>query len=76
MTDSTTALRGAIADFIARHGLSPRRFGAAALGDPGFVADLARGRSPFLSTATVCWRSWRPSRRDRASGARWRRSCR
>ena len=51
MTDSTTALRGAIADFIARHGLSPRRFGAAALGDPGFVAGLARGRSPFLSTA-------------------------
>lgn len=51
MTDSTTALRGAIADFIARRGLSPRRFGAAALGDPGFVAGLARGRSPFLSTA-------------------------
>ena len=51
MTDSTTALRGAIAEFIARHGLSPRRFGAAALGDPGFVAGLARGRSPFLSTA-------------------------
>ena len=51
MTDSATALRGAIAAFIARHGLSSRRFGAAALGDPGFVADLARGRSPFLSTA-------------------------
>ena len=50
MTDSTTALRGAIADFIARHELSSRRFGAAALGDPGFVAGLARGRSPFLST--------------------------
>ena len=43
--------RRAIALFCAREGMSSRTFGMAALNDPGFVAALARGRSPRLSTA-------------------------
>ena len=42
--------RRAIALFCAREGMSARAFGMAALNDPGFVAALARGRSPRLST--------------------------
>ena len=43
--------RRAIALFCAREGMSSRTFGMAALNDPGFVAALARGRNPRLSTA-------------------------
>ena len=42
--------RRAIALFCAREGMSARALGKAALNDPGFVAALARGRSPRLST--------------------------
>ncbi len=37
--------------YISRHGLSPADFGARSLGDPCFVADLVKGRSPSLRTA-------------------------
>ena len=42
--------RRAIALFCVREDMSPRAFGMATLNDPGFVAALARGRSPRLST--------------------------
>ncbi len=51
MTDSTQALRGAIAGFLARRELSPTRFGQAAVGNPSFVIGSRRGRSPRLDTA-------------------------
>ncbi len=35
----------------ARHGVSARRFGTEALGDPGFVGSQMRGRSLRLATA-------------------------
>ena len=40
----------AVALFCTRQGMSARAFGMAALNDPGFVAALAQGRSPRLST--------------------------
>ena len=40
-----------IEGYIERHRISGRRFGEAALSDPGFVASLARGRSLRLDTA-------------------------
>ena len=51
MTDSTRRLRDAIESFIVRRGLSPTRFGRAAVGDPSFVLELRRGRSPRVDTA-------------------------
>ncbi len=44
-------LRGMIALWCARHGVSSRRFGTEAMGDPGFVGSLAQGRSLRLRTA-------------------------
>ena len=44
-------LRRAIAAWRERRGVSARRFGVEALGDPGFVFAHARGRSVRLSTA-------------------------
>ena len=46
-----TRFRRAIAAWCARKGMSDRAFGAAALGDPDFVASLGRGRIPRLATA-------------------------
>ena len=43
--------RRAIALYCAREGMRARAFGLATLNDPDFVAALARGRSPWLSTA-------------------------
>ncbi len=40
-----------VAAHIGRHAMSPADFGVRSLGDPCFVADLARGRSPSLRTA-------------------------
>ena len=40
-----------VQDYLERHYLSGRRFGSAALGDPGLVAGLKRGRSLRLDTA-------------------------
>ena len=37
--------------YMRRHEMSPASFGQRSLGDPCFVADLARGRSPSLRTA-------------------------
>lgn len=37
--------------YLRRHEMSPASFGQRSLGDPCFVADLARGRSPSLRTA-------------------------
>ena len=44
-------LRRLVALWRARRGMSARRFGMEALGDPGFVGSLARGRSLRLHTA-------------------------
>ena len=44
-------LRRAVAAWRERHGVSARRFGSEALGDPGFVFSHARGRSVRLVTA-------------------------
>ena len=44
------ALRALIGAFCERTGTSPRRFGVEALGDPGFMASLDRGRGPGLKT--------------------------
>ncbi len=51
MTDLATFLHETIEDWMAREGVSGRRFGVAALGDPGLVAGLRRGRSLRLGTA-------------------------
>ena len=44
-------VRRAVSAWRERHGASARRFGAEALGDPGFVFSQARGRSVRLVTA-------------------------
>ena len=44
-------LRRAVAAWRVRHGVSARRFGVEALGDPDFVWSQARGRSVRLGTA-------------------------
>ena len=44
-------LRRAVGAWRERRGVSARRFGAEALGDPGFVSAQARGRSVRLGTA-------------------------
>ena len=51
MTGSQTTLRRAIAAFVERRGMTRTGFGTAALGDPSFLAELGRGRSPRLDTA-------------------------
>ena len=51
MEQHTTTLRRTIEGYIERHRISGRRFGEAALGDPGFIASLARGRLLRLDTA-------------------------
>ena len=51
MTDLATFLHESIEDWMAREGVSGHRFGLAALGDPGLVAGLRRGRSLRLGTA-------------------------
>ena len=51
MEQHATTLRRTIDGYIERHRISGRRFGEVALGDPGFVASLARGRSLRLDTA-------------------------
>lgn len=45
------ALYWTIEAYLRRHDMSPAGFGQRSLGDPCFVADLARGRSPSLRTA-------------------------
>ena len=44
-------LRRTVAAWRTRHGMSARRFGMEALGDPDFVASQMRGRSVRLATA-------------------------
>ena len=51
MDSYSITLRRTIDGYIARHRMSGRRFGEAALGDPGFTASLSRGRSLRLDTA-------------------------
>ena len=51
MTDLATFLHDAIEDWMARQGVSGRRFGEVAIGDPCLVAGLRRGRSLRLRTA-------------------------
>ena len=51
MTNLATFLPDAIEDWMAREAVSGRRFGEVAIGDPGLVAGLRRGRALRLSTA-------------------------
>ena len=51
MTTLDATFRRIVAAYCHRRGWSARRFGAEALGDPGFVSTLSRGRSPRLATA-------------------------
>ncbi len=51
MDTHTITLRRTVEGYIERHRISGRRFGEVALGDPGFIASLARGRSLRLDTA-------------------------
>ena len=51
MTDLDHRIRALIAAHLSRHGVSARRFGQMALGDPGFVASLDGGRRLRLDTA-------------------------
>jgi len=51
MTDLATFLHDAIEDWIAHQAVSGRRFGEVAVGDPGLVAQLRRGRALRLRTA-------------------------
>ncbi len=39
-----------VAVFLGKSGMKPSRFGREALGDPGFVAALNKGRAPNLRT--------------------------
>ena len=39
-----------VAVFLRQSGMKPSRFGRDALGDPGFVAALNKGRAPNLRT--------------------------
>ena len=48
---SDDRLRRSVAAWRARHGVSARRFGMDALGDPGFVGSQIRGRSVRIETA-------------------------
>ena len=50
-TNPDEQLRMDIEAWIARHGMSATRFGRDALGDPGFVEALRRGRRVRLATA-------------------------
>ena len=51
MKEHSTALRQSIDSYMERHQMSGRRFGEAALSDPGFLAALNRGRSLRIDTA-------------------------
>ena len=51
MASLDQSIRDAVLGFLKRSGMSGRRFGRDALGDPGFVASLARGRRLRLGTA-------------------------
>ena len=51
MTNLATFLPVAIEDWMAREAVSGRRFGEVAIGDPGLVAGLRRGRALRLRTA-------------------------
>lgn len=51
-----------VASFLKTSRMAPSRFGRDALGDPGFVAELRRGRCPNLRTierARAFIQSWR-----------------
>ena len=40
-----------VSAFLGRTGLSPTAFGTKAVGDPNFMRQIGRGRSPSLRTA-------------------------
>ena len=70
-------LRRAVAAWRQRHGMSARRFGTEALGDPDFVSSHARGRSVRLGTADrVLVFMGFPAMGPFFPAARWRRSWR
>jgi len=43
--------RGRVEAFLTAHRFKPTEFGRQAVGDPSFVLNLRRGRSPTLATA-------------------------
>lgn len=51
MAELSTFVRTSVEDWLAHEAISARRFGEVAVGDPGLVAQLRRGRSLRLRTA-------------------------
>jgi len=47
----SSQFREQVEAFIESHGFKPTEFGRQAVGDPSFVLNLRRGRSPTLATA-------------------------
>ena len=74
MTPLDRRLRALIGAFLETTGTSARRFGVEALGDPGFMASLDRGRGLGFAPPTACSPSWGLRRWRPRSGARSRRS--
>lgn len=51
MATITTHFREKVEAFLEASGCKPTEFGRQAVGDPSFVLNLRRGRSPTLATA-------------------------
>ena len=51
MSSYTEAFRKRVETFLEATSLKPSEFGRQAIGDPSFVLNLRRGRSPTLATA-------------------------
>ena len=51
MSTITEQFRRRVEGFLEASGLNPTEFGRQAVGDPSFVLNLRRGRSPKLATA-------------------------
>ncbi len=51
MSTITDQFRSFVEQYLTQSGVKPAEFGRQALGDPGFVLNLRRGRSCKLATA-------------------------
>jgi hypothetical protein len=51
MSTYSEQFRKRVEAFLAAHRFKPTEFGRQAVGDPSFVLNLRRGRSPTLATA-------------------------
>jgi len=74
MTSLDRQLRALLGAFIADTGTSAWRLGVEALGDPGFMASLDRGRGSGSAPSTASSPSWAMRPWRLRSGARSRRS--